>query len=134
QSLSLYATDYDPNRLAVSKRKVLDVLNQRVEGQTAMIVYAGDAHTVTPLTEDSVTMTARLPSISPNIMPSFGSNTLAAIELAKSVMTDGGALTGTILLVTDGVEQRDHATIAASLEQSGYRLAVLGVGTPDGAS
>lgn len=134
QSLSMYATDYDPNRLTVSKRKLMDVLNLRVEGQTGLIVYAGDAHTVTPLTEDSVTMTALLPSISPNIMPSFGSNTLAAIDLAKNLLTDAGALSGTILLVTDGVERRDHEGIASRLANSGYRLSILGVGTPDGAS
>lgn len=133
QSLSMYATDYDPNRLTVSKRKLMDVLAQRVEGQTGLIVYAGDAHTVTPLTEDSVTMTALLPSISPNIMPSFGSNTLAAMDLAKSLLADAGALSGTILLVTDGVEQRDHDGIATRLAGSNYRLAILGVGTPAGA-
>ena len=133
QSLSMYATDYDPNRLTVSKRKLMDVLAQRVEGQTGLIVYAGDAHTVTPLTEDSVTMTALLPSISPNIMPSFGSNTLAAMDLAKSLLADAGAVSGTILLVTDGVEQRDHDGIATRLAGSNYRLAILGVGTPAGA-
>src|SRR3989338_8058614 len=53
QSLSMYATDYEPNRLTVSKRKLLDALDLRTEGQTGLIVYAGDAHTVTPLTEDS---------------------------------------------------------------------------------
>jgi len=133
QSLSMYATDYDPNRLTVSKRKMMDILARRVEGQTGLIVYAGDAHTVTPLTEDSVTMTALLPSISPNIMPSFGSNTLAAIDLAKSLLSDAGAVSGTILLATDGVEQRDHEGIAARLAGSNYRLAILGIGTPAGA-
>lgn len=133
QSLSMYATDYDPNRLTVSKRKLLDILDRRIEGQTALIVYAGDAHAVTPLTEDSITIKALVPSITPNIMPSFGSNATAAIELAKNLLTDAGALTGTILMITDGIDRNEHPRIAGLLTQSGYRLAILGVGTEEGA-
>ena len=133
QSLSMYAADFDPNRLTVSKRKVLDVLDMRTEGQTALVVYAGDAHTVTPLTEDSVTIRALVPSINPNIMPSFGSNTIAAVERAKELLIDAGAASGTILLVTDGIERRDHAAIGEMLQQTGYRLSILGVGTEEGA-
>ena len=133
QSLSMYAADFDPNRLTVSKRKVLDVLDMRTEGQTALVVYAGDAHTVTPLTEDSVTIRALVPSINPNIMPSFGSNIIAAVERAKGLLTDAGAASGSILLVTDGIERRDHAAIGEMLQQTGYRLSILGVGTEEGA-
>lgn len=133
QSLSMYATDYDPNRQVVSKRKVLDVLDRRLEGQTGLVVYAGDAHAVTPLTEDTVTIKSLVPSINPNMMPAFGSNTLAAIETAKSLFSDAGALTGTILLVTDGVERRNFGAIANLLSNTGFRLSVLGVGTAQGA-
>lgn len=133
QSLSMYATDYDPNRQVISKRKILDVLDRRVEGQTGLVVYAGDAHAVTPLTEDSITIKSLVPSINPNMMPVFGSNTLAAIETAKSLFADAGALSGTILLVTDGVERRDFGAIAKLLSNTGFRLAILGVGTAQGA-
>lgn len=133
QSLSMYATDYDPNRQVVSKRKVLDVLDRRLEGQTGLVVYAGDAHAVTPLTEDSVTIKSLVPSINPNMMPSFGSNTLAAIETAKGLFADAGTLTGTLLLVTDGVERSDFGAIANLLSNTGFRLAILGVGTAQGA-
>jgi Ca-activated chloride channel family protein len=133
QSLSMYATDYDPNRLTVSKRKLLDVLNQRVEGQTALVVYSADAHTVTPLTEDSVTIAALVPSITPNIMPAFGSNAVAGLTRAKDLLTAAGASSGMILLITDGVDTRDHSPISSLLAQTGYRLSILGVGTADGA-
>ncbi|MDX1489835.1 MAG: VWA domain-containing protein [Pseudohongiellaceae bacterium] len=134
QSLSMYATDYDPNRLTVSKRKLLDVLNQRYEGQTGLIVYAGEAYTVTPLTEDSVTITALVPSISPNIMPSFGSNVVAGVSKAKELLVDAGTNSGVILLITDGVERSEHAAVSDLLAGTGYRLSVLGVGTTEGAT
>jgi len=134
QSLSMYATDYEPNRQTVSKRKIMDVLDRRVEGQTALIVYAGDAHAVTPLTEDSVTIRSLVPSINPNMMPAFGSNTIAAVQTARQLFADAGAASGTIFLVTDGVERRDHAELQQMLSQSGVRLVILGVGTDAGAT
>lgn len=133
QSLSMYATDYEPNRLTVSKRKLLDALDLRTEGQTGLIVYAGDAHTVTPLTEDSVTIKALVPSLSPNIMPSFGSNVITAVTLARGLLLDAGATSGTILLITDGIERSELNELTGLLDQSGYLLSILGVGTEEGA-
>ena len=73
-SLSMFAPDHNPSRLDLAKRKLRDILALREEGQTALVVYAGDAHTVTPLTDDVVTIDALVPSLSPNIMPLFGSD------------------------------------------------------------
>ncbi|MCB1664350.1 MAG: VWA domain-containing protein [Pseudomonadales bacterium] len=133
QSLSMYATDYEPNRQVVSKRKVLDILDRRLEGQTGLVVYAGDAHAVTPLTEDSITIKSLVPSINPNMMPAFGSNAVAAIETAKSMFADAATTSGTIALVTDGVDRSEFSAIAGLLANSGFRLVILGVGTAQGA-
>ena len=65
-----------------------DILALREEGQTALVVYAGDAHTVTPLTDDVVTIESLVPSLSPNIMPLFGSNPVAAVELAIGLLDE----------------------------------------------
>ena len=132
-SLSMYATDYDPNRLTIARRKLLDVLTVRSEGQTGLVVYAGDAHTVTPLTDDSVTISALAPSLSPNIMPSFGSNPILAVERAITLLIEAGSPAGRLLLITDGIESSDARGIRQLLEQSPYSLSVLGIGTRDGA-
>jgi Ca-activated chloride channel family protein len=132
-SLSMYATDYDPNRLTIARRKLLDVLTLRSEGQTGLVVYAGDAHTVTPLTDDSVTISALAPSLSPNIMPSFGSNPVVAIERAVSLLIEAGSPSGRLLLITDGIESRDARGIQEILQQNPYSLSVLGIGTRQGA-
>ncbi|WP_372965655.1 VWA domain-containing protein, partial [Marinobacter sp.] len=51
-SLSMLATDVEPDRLTLAKRKIRDILDLRQGGLTALLVYSGDAHVVTPLTED----------------------------------------------------------------------------------
>ena len=60
-SLSMFAPDHNPSRLDLAKRKLRDILALREEGQTALVVYAGDSHTVTPLTDDVVTIDALVP-------------------------------------------------------------------------
>ena len=100
-SLSMFAPDHNPSRLDLSKRKLRDILALREEGQTALVVYAGDAHTVTPLTDDVVTIDALVPSLSPNIMPLFGSDPIPAIDMAISLLDDIESSDGRILLITD---------------------------------
>ena len=66
---SMYATDVKPNRLVRARRKMLDLLKRRNEGVTGLIVYSGDAHTVSPLTDDAKTIAEMIPAVAPEIMP-----------------------------------------------------------------
>jgi Ca-activated chloride channel family protein len=133
-SLSMFAPDHQPNRLDLAKRKLRDILALREEGQTALIVYAGDAHTVTPLTDDVVTISALVPSLSPNIMPLFGSDPMSGIALAIGLLDDVGATNGKILLMTDGISGFDQELlIAEQMQETNYELLIMGIGTEEGA-
>lgn len=133
-SLSMFAPDHIPNRLDLAKRKLRDILDLRVEGQTALVVYAGDAHAVTPLTDDTVTISALVPSLSPNIMPLFGSNPVAAIDLAIGLLDDVEAVRGKILLMTDGISGFDQELlITEQVQATPYELLIMGIGTEEGA-
>ena len=133
-SLSMYAPDHIPSRLDLAKRKLRDILALREEGQTALVVYAGDAHTVTPLTDDVVTIAALVPSLNPNIMPLFGSNPMSAIDLAIGLLDDVEASRGRILLMTDGISGFDQELlITKQLQTTAYELLIMGIGTEEGA-
>ncbi len=133
-SLSMFAPDHEPNRLDLAKRKLRDILALRTEGQTALIVYAGDAHTVTPLTDDVVTIEALVPSLSPNIMPLFGSNPIEAIDLAIGLLNGTDASRGKILLMTDGISGFDEELlITEQFADNDYELLIMGIGTEEGA-
>ena len=133
-SLSMFAQDHVPSRLDLAKRKLLDILALRDEGQTALVVYAGDAHAVMPLTDDVVTIKALVPSLSPNIMPLFGSNPMAAVDMATRLLTNIDAPEGKILLMTDGISGFDQELlITRQLEDAPYELLILGIGTEEGA-
>ena len=133
-SLSMFADDHEPSRLDLAKRKLRDILALRDEGQTALIVYAGDAHTVTPLTDDVVTIAQLVPSLSPNIMPLFGSNPVPAIQMAIDLLDEVEASRGKILLMTDGIAGfQEEQRLTDVIQATDYQLLIMGIGTENGA-
>lgn len=131
-SASMAAQDIKPSRYARALQKITDILRQRHDGTTALIVYAGDAHTVTPLTEDRRTIENLLPALSPFIMPMMGSRPEKAVALARNLANQAGINEADLLLITDGLEEKDSARIAAEL-RPGLHLKVLGLGSQEGA-
>jgi Ca-activated chloride channel homolog len=127
-SQSMLSEDVKPSRLARAKLKITDMLRARKDGQTALVVYAGDAHTVTPLSDDSATINSLLQALSPNIMPVPGSNTEAAIERGLQLLRDAGANGGDLLLITDGVVPEAFGRIRNLLATSKVKLSIMGVG------
>ena len=132
-SYSMWAEDTRPSRIDRARRKLLDLLDMRREGQTALVAFAGDAHVVTPLTDDHPTIANLLPALDPGMMPLPGSDPAAAVASADKLLDSAGVLSGRILLVTDGLDDNDADAIRKTLADSGARLSVLGVGTPEGA-
>lgn len=132
-SSSMDAEDVTPSRLARARLKVLDILEQRPGGKTALVVYSGNAFTVTPLTTDTDTIAALVNSLSTDIMPSLGSNPVAAIEKGRQLLEQGGVKEGEVLLITDGGASKAAERAAAGLRDAGYSLSILGVGTLAGA-
>jgi len=130
-SRSMDAEDIKPSRLIRARYKIADILKQRKDGQTALLVYAGDAFTVTPLTDDTETIDSQLSALTTDIMPSEGSNTELVLEKAVELFKQSGLQKGQILLVTDGVNV--DKTMAAVKALDDYTLSILGVGTIDGA-
>ena len=132
-SRSMDAQDVAPSRLIRAKLKILDMINQRESGQTALIVYSANAFTVTPLTTDTDTIASLVNSLSTDIMPSRGSYPEVAIAKGGQLLEQASASFGEVLLITDGGSSPAAVAAARDLKASGYTLSVLGVGTTEGA-
>ena len=132
-SASMLAADVQPSRIRRARQKILDLLELRVEGVTGLVVFAGDAHVVTPLTDDARTIANLMPALSPNIMPLPGANATSGIEAAANLLITAGAQGGQILLMTDGLPGFDTVRAKDALESSGAALAVMAIGTKAGA-
>jgi Ca-activated chloride channel family protein len=132
-SASMLAADVQPSRIQRARQKILDLLDLRAEVMTGLVVFAGDAHVVTPLTDDTRTIANLMPALSPNIMPLPGANATSGIEAAANLLITAGAQGGQILLMTDGLPRFDTVRAKDALERSGAALAVLAIGTKAGA-
>ncbi|MEM8683739.1 MAG: VWA domain-containing protein [Pseudomonadota bacterium] len=132
-SFSMDAQDVAPSRLSRARLKILDLLERRETGQTALVVYSANAFTVTPLTNDADTITSLVNSLSTDIMPSRGSYPKAAIDKGQQLLEQAGVSYGEVLLMTDGGISPPAERAARELQEAGFSLSVLGVGTPEGA-
>lgn len=131
-SLSMYADDIKPSRLEHARFKISDLLDLREEGQTALIVYAGDAFTVTPLTDDIKTIKSQLTALTPKIMPSRGSKTDRALEKSIDLLKQAGNGDGHILFITDEIDSQ-YEKLFSQAKKLGYKVSILGIGTSEGA-
>lgn len=132
-SYSMMAQDVKPDRLTRAKQKITDILRIREDGQTALVVYAGSAFAVTPLTDDTQTISNLLPAVSPMIMPNFGSRADKSIKLAKELIKNAALSSGQLLLISDGINQKQVSNIKKSIENSPYSLSIIGIGSKEGA-
>ncbi|MEX0605912.1 MAG: VWA domain-containing protein [Marinobacter sp.] len=131
-SLSMLATDVEPDRLTLAKRKIQDLLKEREGAFTGLVVYAADAHVVTPLTDDNDTVQGLLGVLDPLIMPAAGNRPDLGIALAKSLLEQGAPGAGRILLISDDVQAEHQYAIRDTLAGSNFNLSTIVVGTPEG--
>jgi len=132
-SYSMYAEDIQPSRLIRARQKILDLLKNRKEGLTGMVSYAGDAHVVSPMTDDVATIANLIPALEPAMMPSFGSNPSAAVKTALELFKNSGLKRGRILLIGDAITDSDIDAINTLLNGSDFALSLLAIGTTQGA-
>jgi Ca-activated chloride channel family protein len=131
-SRSMDAADIKPSRLSRAHYKLSDILQQRREGQTALIVYAADAFVVSPLTDDAATIAAQISALQTEIMPAQGSRLDRALQKAQTLFYNAGHRRGEIIVLSDSVNAADIKT-SRELQQQGFNISVLAIGTADGA-
>ena len=132
-SYSMLATDLQPNRLERARYKIEDLLNRFQEGQTAIVLYAGDAHTLVPLTEDVETIRTLLPSLHPSLMPVRGSRPDLAFENVIEMLNQVDIQNSHLIWITDGIDDQQVKPLQNLLSSQRHKLTVLAVGTPSGA-
>jgi Ca-activated chloride channel family protein len=132
-SPSMLAEDVTPSRLIKARYKMIDILKSRQQGFTGLVIYGGEAFTVSPLTEDGNTIVSLIPTLHPALLPTYGSNTEDGIDAAIDLIKNAGYQQADILLLTDGVSRAAFRDISSQLKNHNIRLHILGIGTSEGA-
>lgn len=129
----MLATDTSPNRLDQARRKLYDLLQSRPDAQTAVIVYAGSAHTLVPLSDDMATSRNLLEALKPSIMPQSGHRADLAVVKALQLLDQGAQGQGRLLLITSSLTDQERNGIRQALSGHAPQLLMLGIGSRDGA-
>ena len=127
---SMQARDIQPSRLVRARQKIADLLALRGGSRTALVVYAGSAHTVLDLTDDADILRQYLAAIDPDIMPRTGKFAEYALPMVDRIIGDSTAPT-TVLLMTDGASTATAGAFSDWFDSRPHQLLVLGVGTED---
>jgi Ca-activated chloride channel family protein len=133
-SPSMAAADVSPDRAARARYVISDFLDAARDTRVALIAFAGEPHTVAPLTTDVATVRGLLPPLTPAIMPESGNDLAPALEQADQLLHDAGNRGAQVVVLTDGIADPAHALQSAQqLRSHGAIVNVIGIGTESGA-
>lgn len=133
-SPSMSASDVTPDRATRARYIVDDILGAAHDARVALIVFAGDAHAVTPLTSDVETVRALLKPLEPDIMPAPGDLLAPALDEARQLLKSVASRKARVIVLTDGFADPSQAfRSAAALRALGANIDVIGIGTTRGA-
>ena len=133
-SNSMLAEDIKPSRLDKSKLLISRLIDELDRDKVGLILFAGDAFTQLPITNDIASAKMFLPSITPHIIEKQGTNIAAAVNLATRSFTSKEGVGRTIIIITDGEDhEKGSAEAVKNAANNGIQVNVMGVGTTDGA-
>jgi Ca-activated chloride channel family protein len=128
----MLATDVMPNRLEQARRKLFDLLQIRSDAQTAIVVYAGSAHTLVPLSDDLSTSRNLLDALKPSLMPEAGHRADLAVTKALALLRQAALGDGRILLIGSSLTEQERLGIRHALDGKSTQFLMLGIGTAEG--
>jgi Ca-activated chloride channel family protein len=134
-SRSMLVEDIKPKRLAHAVTAAREIISTDYEGETGLVVFAGRAFVVSPLSRDAKTLLAFLDVLDPSTMPEDGTRIDLAISTAQGLLEASFAGKGQILVITAGASIDGTRAVQAALNAAnlGHRVSILAIGTAAGA-
>ena len=132
-SNSMRAEDVSPSRLDRAKMMVENLVENFINDKIGLIVFAGDAFVLLPLTSDYVSAKMFLSTIDPTMIVNQGTDIAGAIEMASHSFTQQEHVGKAIIVITDGEDHEGRAVEAAkAAHEKGLNVYVLGIGSKNG--
>lgn len=129
-SKSMLADDVGPNRLERAKAEIRDILGRRDPRDPAgLIVFAGTARVLCPLTPDFESLLGILEDADPTSVRKGGTVLAEPIYAAVRGFRDTAFVSRTVLLISDGEDHDNFAMDAAKkAREEGVRIVTIGFG------
>lgn len=128
---SMLARDFQPDRLTAAKNLASEFVANRTGDRIAVVAFAGEAFTQSPLTPDQATVTTMLARLRSGIIED-GTAIGNGLATAINRLRESGAKSKVVILLTDGVNnsgQISPVTAAEIARNLGIKVYTIGVGS-----
>ncbi len=129
-SESMDLQDFSPNRLEAAKKTAVDFINGRFGDRIGMVVFSGEAYSLSPLTNDYKLLTSLIEEINFSMIEAKGTAIGSAIAAGTNRMKDSESPSKVMILLSDGESNAGNvdpifaAQLATAFDIKIYTIAV----------
>ena len=130
-SESMQIEDFKPNRLEAAKNVANDFIAGRLQDRIGMVIFSGDAYSLSPLTTDYDLLKEYIKEISFDMIENRGTAIGSALAVATNRMRESNSKSKVLILLSDGDNTAgniDPITAAKLAEAYGIKIYTIAVG------
>ncbi len=130
-SQSMQIEDFKPNRLESAKKVARNFVNGRFQDRIGLVVFSGDAYSLSPLTTDYTLLTTYIDDINFDLIETSGTAIGSALAVATNRMRESEARSKVLILLSDGDNNAgnlDPLTAAKLAHAYGIKVYSIGIG------
>lgn len=101
-SQSMQIEDFTPNRLEAAKNVAREFIKGRMQDRIGIVVFSGDAFSLTPLTTDYALLNAYLDELNFDMIESRGTAIGSALAVVTNRMRESNSKSKVCILLSDG--------------------------------
>ncbi len=132
-SKSMLAEDIAPNRLEKAKQIIAKIVDKLGSDRVGIIVYAGSAYPLLPITTDMAAAKMFLQNANPDMVSSQGTAINEAINRALTFYDNEEQTNKFLVLLSDGEDHENQSeSLAKSAADQGIKIFTIGIGTEIG--
>jgi Ca-activated chloride channel family protein len=133
-SKSMLAEDIAPNRLEKSKQLINKIIDKLGSDRVGVIVYAGSAYPLLPITTDLASAKMFLQMANPEMVSDQGTAMNEALSKAMTYFDNDEQTNRFLFVVSDGEDHEGNTQqVAQQANENGVRVFTIGVGSSSGA-
>jgi len=132
-SKSMLAEDVSPSRLEKAKHIVGKIIDKLGSDRVGIIIYAGNAYPLLPITTDHSAAKMFLANAHPDMVSSQGTAIGEAVKLAQTYYDNDKQTNRYLFIISDGEDHSDNATaLTKSTNKEAIKTYTIGIGTRKG--
>ena len=133
-SNSMNAQDVEPNRLDEAKNIIINTIGKMRNDKVGIVVFAGEANSIMPLTTDFTAVETYIGGIETNIIKLQGTDFLSGLNTVTEKFKNIAKGSRKVIILSDGEDNEGNEKAAIKLaEKEGINIITVGIGSEEGA-